>query len=374
MPRGDQLSRQWKLLHILASRGGRTIPELIRAAGCSRRTVWRDLQILQAVGFPITNERDGRESRYRLMEGARGLPPIPFTLTELMSLHLGRHLLVPLRGTPVGDQIHTALEKIAATLVPSAKAFLERLNQELSARTVQTKDYGGSQEVIETIRKAIHERRTIEVQYHSFGRDAVTRRRLNPLHLWLQQGYQQGGMYLAAYCHQRQEVRTFAVERFRQVRLTGDTFEPPAGFSLDRYLEGSFGLFRGRSVQVSLRFSRQVARYIAERRWHSTQVAAPLLTGELDLTLKVPLSPELKHWILSYGKDVEVRGPESLRAEIRREWLAALRGSGGRPESPHVAPKRAARPYRLHAEAPVPAPEALQDRPRRPTPRSQARR
>jgi len=57
MPRGDQLTRQWRLLHILASRGGRTIPELMREVGCSRRTIWRDLGILQAVGFPLTAER-----------------------------------------------------------------------------------------------------------------------------------------------------------------------------------------------------------------------------------------------------------------------------------------------------------------------------
>ncbi|HYL79175.1 MAG TPA: WYL domain-containing protein [Candidatus Acidoferrum sp.] len=339
MPRGDQLSRQWKLLHILAARGGRSIPALMRETGCSRRTVCRDLEILRAAGLPIANERDGRESRYRLVEGPRGLPPIPLSLPELMSLHMGRHLLVPLRGTPVGESIHAALEKIAATLAPGAKTFLDRLNEELSARTVQTKDCSGSQADLETLREAIHERRTIEVEYHSFGRDAVTRRRLNPLHLWVQQG----GMYLAAFCHQRQEVRTFAVERFRHVRLTGDSFEVPAGFTLDRYLEGSLGLFRGNPIQVSLRFSREVARYVAERQWHPTQVTAPLLTGELDLTLKVPLSPELTRWILSYGKSVEVRQPASLREEIRREWLAALRGRGGRPESPQVLSRKTAR-------------------------------
>ena len=126
MPRGQQQIRQWRLLHLLVSRRGRTIPELMQEIGCSRRTAWRDLEVLQAVGFPITNERDGRESRYRLIEGPRGLPPIPFTLTELLSLHLGRHLLLPLRATPFGEPIHTALQKITATLAPETKVFLCR--------------------------------------------------------------------------------------------------------------------------------------------------------------------------------------------------------------------------------------------------------
>jgi proteasome accessory factor B len=333
MARGDQLIRQWKLLHILAARGGRTVPELIREVKCSRRTVWRDLAVLQQAGFPLTTEQDGRESRYRLIESPRGTPPIPLTISELMSLHMGRHLLVPLRGTPLGEAIHTALEKVSATLPPAAKAFLDRLDERVSARTIQAKDYSGGLATLRLMQQALHDRRTIEADYHSFGRDSVSRRRLDPVHLW----YQQGGIYLVAYCHTRRQVLTFALERFRQVRLTADTFEAPREFNLERYLEGSFGLFRGEPVRVSLRFSRQVARYVAERSWHPTQALSPLLTGELQMILRVPLSPELRRWILGYGKDVEVLEPKSLREEIRREWLAALRGSQGRIEPVRLA-------------------------------------
>ncbi len=329
MARTDQLVRQWKLLHILAARGGRTIQTLMQEMKCSRRTIWRDLAVLQVAGFPLTTGQDGRESRYRLVESPRGLPAVPFTLTELMSLHLGRHLLVPLRGTPVGEAIHTALGKISATLGPAAKAFLDRLDRSVSARTVQTKDYSHASEVLRLLQQALQERRTVEAEYHSFGRDAFSHRRLDPLHLW----YQQGGMYLAAYCHTRRQVLTFALERFRQVRVTMDGFLPPPDFNLDRYLESSFGLFRGEPVRVSLRFSRQVARYVAERNWHPSQSLSPLLTGELEMTLRVPLSPELRRWILGYGKDVEVLDPKSLREDIRREWLAALRGTQGQVET-----------------------------------------
>jgi predicted DNA-binding transcriptional regulator YafY len=189
------------------------------------------------------------------------------------------------------------------------------------------------------LQHALHERRTLEAKYHSFGRDTVTSRRLDPLHLW----YQQGGIYLAAYCHTRRQVLTFALERFRQVRLTEDTFEAPREFNLDRYLEGSFGIFRGEPVRVTLRFSRQVARYVAERQWHPSQVVSLLLTGELEMTLRVPLSPELRRWILGYGKDVEVLEPKSLREDIRREWLAALRGREGQIEALRLTVRKARR-------------------------------
>jgi predicted DNA-binding transcriptional regulator YafY len=359
MARGDQFTRQWRLLHLLAARGGHTVEELQRETGCSRRTVWRDLRVLQAAGFPLTCERDGRASRYGLIEGARSLPPIPFTLPELMALHLGRDLLAPLLGTPADEAIRSVLDKIAATLNPAAKAFLDRLSQMLSARTVHAKRHHGSLTTFQTLQEGIRARRTIEGEYHSLGRDALTRRRLDPLHLWLQQG----GIYLAAYCHLRKDVRTFALERFRQARPTADTFEPPPGFHLEAYLRGSFGLFRGRPVRVVLRFSRAVARFVAEREWHPSQVLAPLLTGELELTLTAPICPELRRWVLGYGKEVEVVEPKALHDSIRREWLAALRGPGGRAEPAATGRGAVGRTYRpvkprpalLAAEAASPA-------------------
>jgi hypothetical protein len=58
------------------------------------------------------------------------------------------------------------------------------------------------------------------------------------------------------------------------------------------------------------------------------------------MTLRVPLSPELRRWILGYGKDVEVLEPKSLREDIRREWLAALRGREGRVEPLRLGVKK----------------------------------
>jgi len=341
MPRGEQVTRQWKTLMALAGRGGVTVPDLMRDLETSRRTVWRDLQVLQEVGFPVTSERDGRESRYRLIEGARGLPPMPVTLPELLALHMARDLLKPLRGTPLGEPIQRVLDKVAAQLSPSAKAFLDNLARLVSARTTQAKDLRRSQDALEILQAAAQDHSLVEADYHSFSRNVLTHRRLNPLHLW----YQQGGVYLAAYCHERKEVRTFAVERFRTLHRTPEHFDPPVGFDLDQYLAGGFGLFRGKSVRVRLRFSREAARYVAERDWHPTQVLEPLLSEELEITLTAPLCPELTRWVLGYGKDVEVVEPKALREAIRVEWLAALRGPGGQVEATAKQRRRRAAPY-----------------------------
>ncbi len=328
MARGRSLVRLIKLMLGLGGRPGKSVAELAARLGCTERTVWRDLQVLEAAGVPLTNERDGRQTRFFMTDGHTRSLGIPFTHDELIALHFGRHLLQSLKGTVFAEALQSALDKIQAGVSPAAQQLLSQFDQGISARTPGFKDYARSRETIEILREAIDRRRTVEVVYHSFGRDAITTRRLDPYHLW----HQFGGLYTAAYCHIRQAVLTFAVERIQRITPCQETFARPADFNLEKYLEVSFGLFRGKPVRIRLLFSRDVACYVAERKWHPTQRSELLLTGELEVTFQVGPEIDFKRWIMSYGKDVEVLEPKKLRDEIRAEWLEALRGTGGRRE------------------------------------------
>jgi hypothetical protein len=92
MPRNDQVTRQWNLLRTLeASREGVTLPGLAEGlpAEFSRhpRTIRRDLEALEAAGFPLLTEKvDGRGVVWKLMEGFRNIPALAFSPTELMAL------------------------------------------------------------------------------------------------------------------------------------------------------------------------------------------------------------------------------------------------------------------------------------------------
>ncbi len=339
MTRGRSLIRLIKLMLNLGGRPGRTVPELATRLGCVERTVWRDLQVLESGGVPLTNERDGRHTRWFIADGHTRSLGIPFSHDELLALHFGRHLLQSLKGTVFAEALQSALEKIEAGVSPAAQRLLQQLDQGVSARTPGFKEYSRFRETIEVLREAIERRRSMDIVYYSSGRETLTARRVDPYQLW----YQHGGLYLAAYCHTRQQVRTFAVERFQRAAPRPETFARPADFNLEKYLEASFGLFRGKPERVRLRFSRAVARYVEERQWHPSQRGQCLLTGELEVTLQVAPEMDLKRWIMSYGKDVEVLEPRKLRDEVRAEWLAALRGAGGRKEELTMRPRPATR-------------------------------
>src|SRR5919106_5608465 len=96
MPRNDQVTRQWLLLQKLESPQGATLQDLADSlpADFSRhpRTIRRDLEALE-VRFPLLTGRVGGQTRWRLMDGYRRVPPLAFSPTELMALVFSRNLL-----------------------------------------------------------------------------------------------------------------------------------------------------------------------------------------------------------------------------------------------------------------------------------------
>jgi len=100
MPRNDQVTRQWYLLRELESGKGLTLQEmrqrLPEEIQRHDRTLRRDIEALEAAGFPITTNSINGQTRWKLIEGFHQVPALSFSPTELMSLAFSRNLLKPL--------------------------------------------------------------------------------------------------------------------------------------------------------------------------------------------------------------------------------------------------------------------------------------
>ena len=322
MPRGNQVTRQWRLIQLLERRRrGSTFEELARDLGCTTRTVMRDLDHIQAVGFPVTEDRDGKEKHWKFVEGYKSDLPVPLSLSELMALYFSRSLLKPLHGTLFHSALESAIAKIRALLPPEGHAFVDQIEGTLTTRGPAFKDYSRVRGVLEAVTTARLDGQRLEIRYYSFSRETLTTRRIDPYHLF----YHQGGLYIAAYDHLREEVRIFAVERIRELRQTGETFRIPEDFDFDTYMQGSFGILRGETTQIRIRFSPHRAKWIAERTWHESQQIQWLPDESLLFSLEVADTAEIKSWILGFGREAEVLEPLSLREEIRSEAEAILR-------------------------------------------------
>ncbi len=72
MARGDKLARQWHIIQAFVSfKYRKSVSELVRDKNYRPRTVYRDMEPLQAAGFPIFSERtDGKG----ILAGCGGMP------------------------------------------------------------------------------------------------------------------------------------------------------------------------------------------------------------------------------------------------------------------------------------------------------------
>jgi predicted DNA-binding transcriptional regulator YafY len=317
MPRGDQLARQWRLIQLIDRPQGITVDDAARELACTVRTIWRDLGVLQQAGFPVYTERaaDGNRGVWRVTEAFKRALPLKLTLGELVALLMSRDLLTPLGVSVLGPEVASAFDKIQAALSRDALAIIAQMRDRLGVRAAGAKLQAPAAEHLPMIHTALAERRTLRTRYYSASRDREDVRDIDAYHLTLHDG----GLYLVAHCHLRDDIRIFAVERMRSVEPTRGRFEVPASFDADKYLAGAWGMLRGDAVSVRVVFARSLARYIRERVWHASQKLRDLPDGRLEMTLSVADTLEVRRWILGFGVEAEVVAPEGLREALRIE-------------------------------------------------------
>jgi predicted DNA-binding transcriptional regulator YafY len=321
MARGDQLARQWKIIQtLIASRRGKSAPDLAKALGCHPRTVYRDLEALQVAGFPIYTEKIGAKSLWSLLDSARHSIPIPFSLSELMALYFSRGMMRILRNTVFYDSLETLFAKVKATLSPEYLQYLDQIEYGLEVGTKPYKPYGELKDLINQITQAAVQKKYIEIEYYTMSRKKNTRRKVAPYKIW----YFDGAFYLVGDCGLREDVRIFALDRIKSFQQIDEHFETPSDLNIEEFMKSSFGVFHGEPVSVKIWFDADIAGYIREKQWHETQSIQLQEDGSIVFEATVAGTEEIKHWIMNWGSNAVVLSPESLRAEIRTEAAKML--------------------------------------------------
>jgi len=173
-------------------------------------------------------------------------------------------------------------------------------------------------ELLPTLRRAIIDRTTVSFAYtarYSTDRTAeTTLRAADPYGLLLSGGT----WYLAAYCHLRQGMRNFRLDRIDDLSVQQRVFKRPAEFAL---IESPAG---DRSIVVRVLFRPELARWVREARSYFT-VAEEECPEGLMVTLRIRREDELVQWLLGWGAGARVLEPESLRCRIRTEAARMLK-------------------------------------------------
>lgn len=304
---------------------------LARELEVSRRTVQRDIEFMKdQLRAPI--EYDSRRRGFYYTRPDFVLPSLPLTPREIAALHTAAHLLGLVAGSALEAPVRSLIDKLVAAL-PATVSLGCDTPDELSFGLPAIR--GDEAQVVETLgllQEAIVTHRTVDVLYYTAYRNDWRRRRLDPYHLH----YRDGAWYAIAWCHWRQRILTFAVDRMHDVRLTSKAFQVRAGFDAREYLQTAWRIEAGDPVPVAVRFAPSVARYVRERRWHPTQEMQEEPDGSVILRVRVAGLPEVARWVLQFGGGAEVLEPEALRELVSREVLALV-STYMREQTTHIA-------------------------------------
>ena len=319
MPRNAEVIRQWTILRDLEASRRQTIDDLASRTGVTTRTIRRDLEALQASGFPLFDELiDGK--RYWTLEAKafRRLDDTGFTLAELSALYFSRTLVECLAATPFQQDVAAAFDKLSAALTPGMRQFLDRLPlvfqaKGASPRAVRPGAAKGEREQIARLLDATLNHRRATMKYFSMSSGREKEYVIEPYRLI----YSPGGMYLLAFVQAYGELRTFSVDRIRGISLHEERFTPTE--IPDAAFAHSIGINEGPPEHIEIAFEPRIAPYVRERQWHASQTNADRGDGGVVLSLDVCNDWALRSWILSFGPLARVLQPAALAAQIKDE-------------------------------------------------------
>jgi predicted DNA-binding transcriptional regulator YafY len=302
------------LIMTLQRQPNQKAADLAEKLGVSVRTLHRYFGMLDEMGIPIYAER-GPYGGFSLARGYK-LPPLVFTPEEAVALYLGTSLMSEMWGRLYQESAGGALAKLENVLPDEQRKEIAWARRTLVATGMHRVDPSTLAPMLETLRRAAREQQRVHLQYQSTTGEEVTERQLDPYALV----HRYGWWYLVGYCHLRQGVRTFRVDRIQSLEVLHQTFHLPDDFDVHAYLAREFA--DQQVIKGKLRFAPQGA-FIAKSNFSGWDSLTENPDGSVDVTLSAPDLAWLASIALSFANLVTVLEPPELR-EMVRDWAQAV--------------------------------------------------
>jgi predicted DNA-binding transcriptional regulator YafY len=226
-------SRLLDLLELLQNRPVTSGGQIAERLAVDRRTVRRYITALQELGIPVEGER-GPGGGYRMRPGYR-LPPLMLTGDEAVVVVLGLMAARRLGLEGADGTVGHALAKIGRVLPGPLRSRIEAVQATVGFTIPPRHGAPAAGDAIPALAEAIWQGRRVRASYQSAGR-ALTAREFSPHGLVIHSGH----CYLAAYDHDRHALRTFRLDRMRNITVTGtQAISAPPGFDAVSYVSRS---------------------------------------------------------------------------------------------------------------------------------------
>ena len=325
----------YALIRYLQLPGGKTVGNLVSLMDVSRASVYRYLNAVEAMGFPLTSETRGREVYYFFDMGNSHIARNIFNnlplLKEDFYFDKDEKLLIEFLFTNAADSIPLLKERINGlhrkmqTLLSfaghvvdvddSEQVSIERRGVSVihSILDFPKKSESDKMEIVTVLCDAVQEHKVCNVVY----RATETTKQYDIMPLIVFSYY--GGIYTVVETRDHVSWSKLAVERIKSITPLEEYFERKTGFDLEYSLSDPFGLIQGDQFEIEVLLDETNAKYLIEREWPKNRVSfsKPDKDGWVHFKCITGGEFELLRWLRYMGKGVKLISPEWLVEKLR---------------------------------------------------------
>lgn len=127
-----------------------------------------------------------------------------------------------------------------------------------------------------------------------------------------------GNYYLLGYDVKKEEVRTYRVDRIKNLNVLDEPFfdkEVFDGIDIERYTQGHFGMFGGERNRVRLNCSIRLLNTMVDRFGTDDVVYQEGGKGFFTVTATVYVSDHFFGWLSSFGEQINIVSPSHVKNE-----------------------------------------------------------
>ena len=286
------------LMRRIYAQPGMTGPQLAKEMGYDKRTFHRHRRDLERI-LPLYNHRG-----YRFAADAF-LPPLGLEPGELLSLFLGARLLEMEFPEQAGPDARRALEKLIRAVSETRRPDILSLRQKIQVSSPV--EDTGAQHLL-PLQAVIGNGRQLRLTYLGLQDAESQERTVDPMGLF---GFRQV-WYLRAFDHLRSDYRNFRLSRITSWELLETPVSHAPRMSLEEALYHRWEVEGRPVVEVRLRVTESLARWLEENPPHPSQT----LEGD-EVRYQVTELPAVARWLSSLH-GVKALEPETLRGEMAR--------------------------------------------------------
>lgn len=277
--------------------------------GIQRRQLFEDIRFMQSEqgwSIPLEKYRYGRKVYYRYSDLNFSISNQPLNESEAEQIKSALRILSRFSGAP---QFNWISEMIP--MLEDRFGLIERKKEVISFDS--NIDLKGTH-FISPLFNAIVNERVLKVGYKDFKSSEPYQIIFHPYYL---KQYNNRWFVFGRNQANDNPFWNLALDRIENVVETNDEYES-AEIDWDDYFYDIIGVTRPEGIElqeITLKFSPSVAPYIITKPIHPTQKHSNDPSG-LEVRIKVIPNYELERLILSFGEDVQVISPGSLRGKI----------------------------------------------------------